>query len=175
MNTLDIDAGRDELATGPATRAWLRRWGLLGPRGSVDRPELLRFREQLRTALGTHDIDHDRGDGPSAPIVEMAAHPVVIGIDPAGAVSLSAANPEDPIGRLLAIVGDAARGPDWPRLKVCANDACRWVFFDQSRNGAGRWCTMRRCGTLMNVRAFRRRRRSGSNATAAPVRATART
>ena len=159
MNTLDIEAGRDELATPAAARAWLRRWELIGPRARVDLPALAAFRERMRDALEGHDIGHGAAPGGSARTGTALDLPVVVRVDSAGAVSFGPSDATDPIARLSAIIATEALGPAWPRLKVCANDACRWVFFNSSRNGAGKWCTMKRCGTLMNVRAFRRRQR----------------
>jgi len=43
------------------------------------------------------------------------------------------------------------------RLKICANDDCRWIFVDESRNRTKRWCDDKCCGNLMKVRAFRAR------------------
>lgn len=41
------------------------------------------------------------------------------------------------------------------RLKVCANTRCQWVFWDASRPGTGRWCSMRVCGGQSKSRRFR--------------------
>jgi predicted RNA-binding Zn ribbon-like protein len=32
------------------------------------------------------------------------------------------------------------------RLRECANDHCLWLFFDDSKNGSRRWCSMQSCG-----------------------------
>jgi predicted RNA-binding Zn ribbon-like protein len=45
------------------------------------------------------------------------------------------------------------------RFKMCANPACRWFFYDESRNRSRRWCA-RDCGNLVKVREFRARRRA---------------
>lgn len=50
---------------------------------------------------------------------------------------------------------------DWRRLKVCANSACRWVFYDESRNRVRIWCDSTLCGNVMKVRRFRERNRKG--------------
>lgn len=47
------------------------------------------------------------------------------------------------------------------RLRVCANDACRWVFFDESRTGRRRWCDMSTCGNRAKAARHRARSRSG--------------
>ncbi|AJZ57123.1 hypothetical protein OI25_7746 [Paraburkholderia fungorum] len=32
------------------------------------------------------------------------------------------------------------------KLKRCANDECKWLFVDDSKNGSRRWCSMSSCG-----------------------------
>ena len=63
---------------------------------------------------------------------------------------------------LLLIVRDAQRDGSWARLKACANDDCRWAFYDQSRNRGGAWCTMAVCGNRLKNRDFRARQREAS-------------
>ena len=72
---------------------------------------------------------------------------------------------DDPLGEALAGPADAlveaiAEG-DTSRFRVCANDACRWVFEDTSRGGRRRWCDMQSCGNRAKVRRFRSRQRAG--------------
>jgi predicted RNA-binding Zn ribbon-like protein len=43
---------------------------------------------------------------------------------------------------------------DTDRLKLCENPDCRRLFFDTSKNRAGRWCD-ETCGNRMRVRRFR--------------------
>jgi predicted RNA-binding Zn ribbon-like protein len=43
------------------------------------------------------------------------------------------------------------------RLRQCAADDCRLLFFDASRAGARRWCSMERCGNRAKVSAHRLR------------------
>ena len=65
-------------------------------------------------------------------------------------------------GRLLAAVVTAIGDGSWRRLKACPD--CRWVFYDNTRNGGKRWCLMyaggpdgRACGTIAKVRRYRDR------------------
>ena len=48
---------------------------------------------------------------------------------------------------------------DVRRLRVCANDGCRWLFVDRSPAGRRRWCDMRTCGNRAKVARHRARRR----------------
>jgi predicted RNA-binding Zn ribbon-like protein len=43
----------------------------------------------------------------------------------------------------------AARGDE---IRQCANDACRWLFLDGSRNASRRWCDMSACGNRAKAR-----------------------
>ena len=56
----------------------------------------------------------------------------------------------------------ADHDPD--RLRVCADDTCRWLFVDQSPAGRRRWCDMRTCGNRAKVAAHRARARRSSPA-----------
>jgi predicted RNA-binding Zn ribbon-like protein len=42
--------------------------------------------------------------------------------------------------------GDLLAGRRLQRLRLCANDKCRWLFIDDSKSGTRRWCAMRACG-----------------------------
>lgn len=44
------------------------------------------------------------------------------------------------------------------RLSRCSADDCGLVFYDSSRGGTRRWCSMQRCGNRAKVRAHRARR-----------------
>jgi hypothetical protein len=67
-----------------------------------------------------------------------------------------------PAGDFLATVLEAVSAGTWTRLKACPD--CRWVFYDNTRNGSKRWCLMqaagpdgRGCGDIAKVRRFRER------------------
>jgi predicted RNA-binding Zn ribbon-like protein len=60
---------------------------------------------------------------------------------------------------------------DLTRLRVCGGDDCGWLFEDVSRNGGRRWCDMRDCGNVAQVRRFRSRVRRGNRGAAGPLRA----
>ena len=74
----------------------------------------------------------------------------------------------DPVDDALAnlaepIVREVTGGrPD--RLRACADDGCRWVFYDDSRTGRRRWCDMASCGN--RAKAARHRARVKGSPTA---------
>ena len=45
------------------------------------------------------------------------------------------------------------------RLKMCASEECRRVFFDRSKPATRRWCMSTLCGNRMKTRAYRERHR----------------
>ena len=52
----------------------------------------------------------------------------------------------------------ADEAPD--RLRVCANEGCRWLFVDHSPTGRRRWCDMRTCGNQAKVARHRAKARA---------------
>jgi len=57
---------------------------------------------------------------------------------------------EPSVPSLLApVVWSAANlltGPHLARVRHCANERCLWLFFDDSKSGTRRWCSMSACG-----------------------------
>ena len=51
---------------------------------------------------------------------------------------------------------------DLQRLRVCADDTCRWLFVDRSPAGRRRWCDMRTCGNRAKVARHRARARASA-------------
>jgi len=78
-------------------------------------------------------------------------------------VSLDHRHEGDPIDGALArltesIAREVSQGqPD--RLRICANDECRWVFNDTSRTGRRKWCDMATCGNRAKVARHRARKK----------------
>ena len=64
------------------------------------------------------------------------------------------------LARLADALAEALADGDTSRFRICANDACRWVFEDTSRGGRRRWCDMQSCGNRAKVRRFRSRQRA---------------
>ena len=64
-------------------------------------------------------------------------------------------------GTIVAIAFVSAIDGTFERLKLCAAETCRSVFYDRSKNHSGRWCSMATCGNRAKVRAWRDRQRVG--------------
>lgn len=162
LNSVDVDAGLEELTDSRALTRWLRERGLIGARERVGDGELARaleLREALRDVLAAHsDLPVDAR---SLRIVNAAsaAAPVAVALGPDGTSSLRAATRgfDGAIARLFTIIARADAEGTWCRLKACAADNCRWVFYDRSRNRSSAWCNMAVCGNRAKARAFRER------------------
>ena len=161
VNTADLDRGGEELSSPSALVSWLADAGLAERGTRATEQELsraLEVREGLRAVLDTHNGGEADGDAVAA-LERAAGHaslratfggdqprlaPVCGGVDAA-------------LAELLATVTTAAADGSWQRLKACADDGCRWAFYDTSRNRSGRWCSMAVCGNQQKARAYRER------------------
>jgi predicted RNA-binding Zn ribbon-like protein len=155
VNTLDLDEGEDLLRDA----RWLVSAGLLAPEASPKPADLelaRAMRESLRELL-------ESGDADLRPLREVAAsRPPQLVVADHGELALEPPgnrDVRDGLLRLLLIIRAAQDDDTWSRLRVCANDECRWAFYDRSRNRQGHWCDMAGCGNRLKNREFRARRR----------------
>src|SRR5881392_2072802 len=175
LNTVVVQDGRVHLLQGPMdVAAWAEAAGVL-PHGALrgsaagQEPERLRgFRETLRRGLvawaagGTPPpglialLNRHLARDPEVSEVTASRGKVVTRRRPAGA----------PLERLYGAVARSAAelvaGGDPRRLRKCANPSCRLMFYDVSKAGRRRWCSMRTCGGQAKSRAFYRRRRGAA-------------
>jgi predicted RNA-binding Zn ribbon-like protein len=83
-------------------------------------------------------------------------------------VSLDHRHEGDPIRGALARLSESiAREltqPDADRLRICANEDCRWVFYDTSPAGRRKWCNMAVCGNRAKVARHRERKKAEATA-----------
>ncbi len=85
-------------------------------------------------------------------------------VEPQGVVAALAHEEETrfPEGLLAPVAAAAAEllaHGDRSRLRQCAAEGCGRWFYDVSRNGRRRWCSMARCGNRAKVAAHYRRHR----------------
>ena len=70
---------------------------------------------------------------------------------------------ESVLAPVLWSAGDLLTGDGRARLRLCAADACGWVFLDASRKANRLWCSMESCGSRAKARRhYRRTREAGS-------------
>ena len=163
VNTLDVEDDVDEVATPEALTAWLRDRDLLAPgeratRGDVERAAALR--EALREVLLGHHGDHDVEPGALETLDEAgrrARLELRFTADGVARPEPARGGVDGALGRLLAVIPAAQADGTWERLKACPADACRWAFYDRSRNRSAVWCNMAVCGNRAKVRSYRER------------------
>lgn len=164
VNTNDLESGPERLADPAALKAWLCDAGLLEPRANVtprDHGHAIALREAIRALASAHaGLPHD--EHATAVVTEAAERaglrPVLV--DPLSLrLEPAATGVDGALGRIVAAIHDSIREDTWSRLKTCERDACRWAFYDRSKNRSGHWCSMAVCGSReKNRRAYRRRR-----------------
>lgn len=164
INTVDRESGQDRLADPADARPWLAANGLLAPDVTLSRDDLdlvVGVREALR-ALVVHNTGGPSPDATTmAPLRRVAGGDAVRVAVEDGRVSLDTGGDsvEARLLALLLVIRDAQLDGTWSHLKACANDACRWAFYDRSRNHGGTWCDMATCGNKLKNRDFRARHR----------------
>jgi predicted RNA-binding Zn ribbon-like protein len=146
-------------------RAFLVDRGLLAPKERFteeDRETYLELRRALRAliernhgeALSPEDADVIDRLGVRAglhPHFHAERHPT---LEPRGEGAAAA------FGRIVAIAFVASFDGTFAHLKTCADEGCRAVFYDRSKNHSGRWCSMESCGNRAKVRAWRERQKA---------------
>lgn len=169
VNTLDnrfLDRGPDELLkTYDDLVRFVRQSGLLRVRPAKgDRALALTRAKELREALARVAYAQvERKSIPVKPLAVLEKH-----FREAAKHRNLAAKGSEANWRWRNIEKDAA-APVWllahaaedflvsgaaARLRCCANDACRWLFLDTSKNHTRRWCDMKVCGNRMKARRF---------------------
>lgn len=170
VNTLDPDTQTDQLDTSEKLHDWLVVRGLLGVDSPIDEQahrQTLEFREALRAlalANGATDLD------PTAitTLNQLATGvSLSVRIDAGGRAHLHPVDEglQRSLGVLLTIVYEAITDGTFSRLKACASETCRWLYFDHSKNQSRKWCEMQTCGNVINARAYRQRHSNSRSTT----------
>jgi predicted RNA-binding Zn ribbon-like protein len=184
LNTLHPGHGRsdaqhqtDEHLERPADAAvWFLEHDLVHPEagiriGETDLARIRRVRTALREVVDA--VVEQRPPTPEAVhlvnAVLEARRPTRLELD-GSALRIGHRHAETPVDDALALIAEAiveelATGrPE--RLRVCANDRCRWAFFDSSPTGRRRWCDMRSCGNQAKAARHRARLKEAEQAEA---------
>jgi predicted RNA-binding Zn ribbon-like protein len=164
VNTLDVEADEDRMATPAQLADWLRDQGLLGVDGPALRATHVAQAAQLREALRTVLLAHTHGerDEDAGAQLERVAQRGQLSVRFAddGTVQITprASGYPGVLAQLLVPAAYAAIDGSWKRLKACGADDCLEAFYDHSRNRSGRWCDMAVCGNRTKVRTYRSKR-----------------
>ncbi len=58
------------------------------------------------------------------------------------------------VGAVVRAALDLLTSERRDRISTCANEKCRWLILDTSKNHTRRWCTMASCGNRAKARRF---------------------
>jgi predicted RNA-binding Zn ribbon-like protein len=155
----------DELKGPRELGDWMSKRGLLAPGGKIT-PAMFETALQLRAGIRAYlacDPPERRKNREAArslsramrlfPLVPEARHDL--------GIALQAAR-EDALAGLSVVVAELYEGSllrTLDRLKMCAAEECRRVFFDRSKPATRRWCMSTLCGNRMKTRTYRERHR----------------
>jgi predicted RNA-binding Zn ribbon-like protein len=160
VNTTDLLPGTEELKDPNGLKAWLVAKGLMDASQPVGEPDLrhaLALREAMRGVIGANTGSRVYPLDLATLNQAAGASRLRMRFSPDGRARLDpeVSGPVGAMGRLVAKLYAAMRDEDWKRLKLCSSPACRWAFFDRSRNQSSRWCSMASCGNREKARRFR--------------------
>jgi len=161
VNTNDIEGDRDDLVKPDDLKEFLRDRSLIPARSSISEADLERareVREAIRALLAANTGD-PLDTGALRKLNRAAdAVPMTIRFDETGSMLLPRPTGIDSaIGHIIGTVFRAMTDGTWVRLKACRRHTCQWAFYDNSKNGSSRWCSMKVCGNREKAETYRRR------------------
>lgn len=182
LNTDELDgSGRpiERLPTLAHATRWLVEHGLLHPEEAVRIEALPRdrsadrhahvhaarsgMREIVEALVAGRPADPTALEVVNAVLRARSAQELVAG---SGSLAIGHRHVGEPLDDALAGVAEplvalVAAG-EVDRLRICANDGCRWVFHDTSPTGRRRWCSMASCGNRAKAARHRARQRAAA-------------
>jgi len=187
LNTIELESGSlvDHLTTFDEAATWLVERGVChsgkGPAAlrpsNLSNAEALERVRAVRAAL--RDIAqavHDERPADPDALAEInraiaARERIELVAAPDGA-SVGHSHVGDPLDDALARLADPlvleiGEGRS-DRVRICANDTCRWLFYDESRAGRRRWCDMASCGNRAKAARHRARQKALAEKDQAP-------
>jgi predicted RNA-binding Zn ribbon-like protein len=78
-------------------------------------------------------------------------------------MSFELRRPTDLWAPIIDATADLLAEPDLSRIRKC--ESCVLHFFDTSKKGSRRWCSMNICGNKLKVAAYQKRKRTGDKST----------
>jgi predicted RNA-binding Zn ribbon-like protein len=155
----------DELKGPRELSVWMSHRGLLWS-GAKITPAMFDTALQLRASVRTYlEIDPAErrkiGDAVRSLNKAMRLFPLVAEARNDGVMALRAGR-DDALAGLSVVVAEMYDGSvrgTLDRLKMCAAEECRRVFFDRSKPATRRWCMSTLCGNRTKTRAYRERQR----------------
>lgn len=156
-NSTTLLYGTDALATIDGGREWLDRLGWGGTPTIAQLVSLREAREVVRAFL-TDRTNLAARSALNRLAQEHCARPH---IDDDGQLALTSTagsgTPVSPVGAVVEALLLHGLTGSGQRLRTCASEECRWVFYDTSRSGTRAWCDMNTCGARSKMRQYRQR------------------
>lgn len=154
----------DALASARGLGAWMSERGLLGPDATIT-PSMLETARLLRSSLRAYlqcDASARRKNRDVLRALSQVTRrfPLAAEAGDGEGMRLRPARSDAVAGlsHIVADLYDAWVVGTLDRLKMCAAEDCRWVYFDRSKPGSRRWCSSTLCGNRQKTRAYRERR-----------------
>lgn len=148
------------------TKNLMRSWGH-SPEAASFLKDLIAFRERLQEAV----LRMESGSSPSDEFVQevnaaLLEHPPIMALRKRKdrIVREPLFEPKRPADLWVPILDGVANllsEPESDRIRQC--EACVVHFFDTSKKGSRRWCSMNMCGNRLKVAAYQRRKRDSSS------------
>ena len=153
----------DELGSPRELSAWMSRRGLLFTSAKIT-PAMFETALQLRTSVRSYlqcDPVERRNNAAARSLNQaMGLFPLVAEAR-SDRMALRGAR-DDALAGLSLVVAELYDGSVkgiLDRLKMCAAEECRRVFFDRSKPATRRWCMSTLCGNRIKTRTYRERHR----------------
>jgi predicted RNA-binding Zn ribbon-like protein len=153
-----------EIVTAPKTKSLLRGWRN-SPGAAAFLEELIEFRERLRSAV----MRIESGSLPSESFLAavnslLLQHPLHTSLNRKDGKIVreplfEPRKPSDFWAPIVDAAADLLSETETSRLRKC--ESCVVHFFDTSKKGSRRWCSMNICGNRQKVAAYQRRNRGG--------------
>ena len=146
--------------------AWMSQRGMLAEGGRIT-PAMfdaaLQLRRGVRGYLGCDPIERSKNkDALRSLNSALRTFPLVVEVRNNRDMALGSAG-SDPLAGLSVIAAELYAGSfngTLKRLKMCAAEECRRVFFDRSKPATRRWCMSTLCGNRAKTRTYRERHRN---------------
>jgi predicted RNA-binding Zn ribbon-like protein len=180
VNTLEYDKGLSDehLTDVPTAVLWLQEHALLhremvGPlleryQGEDEATLLQRIRRVRGALRELLDATVERRPPEASALREvnraLRAQYLIELVPASDGVSLDHRHEGDPISGAMARLAEAVAREltqgESKRMRVCANEECRWVFRDFSPAGRRKWCDMSTCGNRAKAARHRERQKA---------------
>lgn len=158
-------AQSDALTSPRELAVWMSQRGMAAE-GARITPEMfdaaLQLRKGIREYLGCELIErHKNREVVRSLDRALRTFPLIVGISNGRDMELAPAR-TDALAGLAVVAAELYAGSvtgSLDRMKMCAAEECRRVFFDRSKPATRRWCMSALCGNRMKTRTYRERHR----------------